>query len=221
MKINIKALTTVYVIMAFTSCHDNINHKLEMADGYLNRNSVDSAYNILKHINPENLDGDENIALYTLLNTKTKYIKYIPVKNDSIDYAIFFYKQNGPEGSLAEAYNYKAMTLYFDQGKKEKAIEYLKKAETIAIKTADAQLIQKIYDNIFIVNFWCNHYNIALEYGLKGLSYAKKIKSTASIAVDLRYIADAYSELNMNNKAIEYNLKAIPYSKYYDPQIRN
>ena len=66
--------------MMFTSCHDNINHKLEMADGYLNRNSVDSAYNILKHINPDNLNGDENIALYTLLNTKTKYIKYIPVK---------------------------------------------------------------------------------------------------------------------------------------------
>ena len=48
-----------------------------MADEYLDRNSVDSAYNILKHINPENLDGDENIAFYTLLNTKTKYIKYI------------------------------------------------------------------------------------------------------------------------------------------------
>ena len=45
------------------------------------------------------------------------------MKNDSIDYAIFYYKQNGPEGRLAEAYNYKAMTLYFDQGKKEKAIE--------------------------------------------------------------------------------------------------
>ena len=216
MKINIKVFSTIFIIMVFTSCHENINHKLQMADEYLDRNSVDSAYNILKHINPENLDGDENIALYTLLNIKTKYIKYIPVKNDSIDYAIFFYKQNGPEGRLAEAYNYKAMTLYFDQGKKEKAIGYLKKAETIAIKTADAQLIQKIYDNIFIVNFWCNHYNIALEYGLKGLSYAKKIKDTASIAVDLRYIADAYSELNMNNKAIEYNLKAIQYSKYYD-----
>ena len=98
--------------MMFTSCHDNINNKLEMADGCLDRNSVDSAYNILKHINPDNLNGDEDIALYTLLNTKTKYIKYIPVKNDSIDYAIFYYKQNGPESRLAEAYNYKAMTLY-------------------------------------------------------------------------------------------------------------
>ena len=202
--------------MMFTSCHDNINHKLEMADGYLNRNSVDSAYNILKHINPENLNGDENIALYTLLNTKTKYIKYIPVKNDSIDYAIFFYKQNGPEGRLAEAYNYKAMTLYYDRGKKKEAIEYLKKAEEIALKTADAKLIQKIYDNIYTVNFWCNHFNIALKYGLKALSYAHKIKDTASIAHDLRYIADTYSELKMDNKAIAYNLKAMHYLNHYD-----
>src|SRR5574344_1974412 len=216
MKINIKVFSTIFIIMVFTSCHENINQKLQMADECRDRNSVDSAYNILKQINPENLDGDENIALYTLLNTKTKYIKYIPVKNDSIDYAIFFYKQNGPEGRLAEAYNYKAMTLYFDQGKKEKAIEYLKQAEAIALKTADARLIQKIYDNIFIVNFWCNHYNIALEYGLKGLIYAKKIKDTASVAHDLRYIADTYSELKMNNKAITYNLEAIQYSKYYD-----
>ncbi len=216
MKINIKALTTVYVIMMFTSCHDNINHKLEMADGCLDRNSVDSAYNILKHINPDNLNGDENTALYTLLNTKTKYIKYIPVKNDSIDYAIFYYKQNGPEGRLAEAYNYKAMTLYYDRGKKKEAIEYLKKAEEIALKTADAKLIQKIYDNIYTVNFWCNNFNIALKYGLKALSYAYKIKDTASIAHDLRYISDAYSELNIDNKAIVYNLKAIHYLNYYD-----
>ncbi|WP_434502125.1 tetratricopeptide repeat protein [Prevotella sp.] len=216
MKINIKALTTVYVIMIFTSCHENINHKLEMADGCLNRNSVDSAYNILKHINPDNLNGDENIALYTLLNTKTKYIKYIPVKNDSIDYAIFYYKQNGPEGRLAEAYNYKAMTLYYDRGKKKEAIEYLKKAEEIALKTDDAKLIQKIDDNIYTINLWCNHYNIALEYGFKALSYAKINKDTFSIAHDLVYIGDAYAQLNMNNKAMEYHLKAIPYSKYYD-----
>lgn len=204
--------------MMFTSCHDNINEKLEMADGCLNRNSVDSAYNILMHINPENLNGDENIALYTLLNTKTKYIKYIPVKNDSIDYAIFYYKQNGPKGRLAEAYNYKAMTLYYDRGKKKDAIEYLKIAEEIALKTADAKLIQKIYDNIYTVNLWCNHYNIALEYGFKALSYAKKIKDTFSIAHDLVYIGDAYSQLNMNNKAMVYYLKAIPYSKYYNKQ---
>ncbi len=202
--------------MVFTSCHENINHKLQMADECLDRNSVDSAYNILNHINPENLNGDENIALYTLLNTKTKYIKYIPVKNDSIDYAIFYYKQNGPEGRLAEAYNYKAMTLYFDQGKKEKAIEFLKKAETIALKTANARLIQKIYDNIFTVNFWNNHYNIALEYGFKALNYARKIKDTASIAYDLLYISNAYSELNMDNKSIEYYLKAFSYYKYYN-----
>ena len=216
MKINIKVLSTIFIIMVFTSCHENINHKLQIADECLDRNSVDSAYNILKHINPENLNGDENIALYTLLNTKTKYIKYIPVKNDSIDYAIFYYKQNGPEGRLAEAYNYKAMTLYYDKGEKEKAIEYLKKVEEIALKTADAKLIQKIYDNIYTVNFWCNHYNIALEYGLKGLSYARKIKDTASVAHDLRYIADTYSELKMDNKAIAYNLKAIHYLNYYD-----
>lgn len=204
--------------MMFTSCHDNINKKLEMAEGCLNRNRVDSAYNILKHINHENLNGDENIALYTLLNTKTKYIKYIPVKNDSIDYAIFYYKQNGPEDRLAEAYNYKAMTLYYDRGKKKEAIEYLKKAEEIALKTADAKLIQKIYDNIFTVNFWCNHYNIALEYGYKALNIASNIKDTASVAYDLRYISDTYSELNMDNKAMEYYLKAIPYSKYYNKQ---
>ena len=202
--------------MVFTSCHENINHKLQMADECLDRNSVDSAYNILKHINPDNLNGDENIALYTLLNTKTKYIKYIPVKNDSIDYAIFFYKQNGPEGRLAEAYNYKAMTLYYDRGKKKEAIEYLKKAEEIALKTADAKLIQKIYDNIYTVNFWCNHYNIALEYGFKALNYARKIKDTASIAHDLRYISDTYSELKMDKKAMEYYLKSLSYLKYYD-----
>jgi tetratricopeptide (TPR) repeat protein len=211
MKINLKILAPIYIIMAFTSCHDNINHKLEMADGYLNRNSVDSAYNILKHINPENLNGDENIAFYTLLNTKAKYIKYIPVKNDSIDYAIFYYKQNGPEARLAEAYNYKAMTLYYDRGKKKEAIEYLKKAEAIALRMDKPELIQKIEENICTVNLYSGCYIKSLEYGKKSLRYANKFNDTISIAYDLSYVSNSYSGLGYEDSAFIYEMKILPY----------
>jgi tetratricopeptide (TPR) repeat protein len=43
-----------------------------------------------------------------------------------------------------------------------------------------------------------------------------KIKDAAGIAYDIRYISDAYSALKMEKKALEYNLKALYYLKYYD-----
>ena len=57
-----------------------------------------------------------------------------------LDYAIFYYKQNGPEGRLAEAYNYKAMTLYYDRGKKKEAIEYLKKNAILSLLNKDVKI---------------------------------------------------------------------------------
>jgi tetratricopeptide (TPR) repeat protein len=215
MKNNIKVLTTIYVIMMFTSCHDNINHNLEVADGCLNRNCVDSAYNILKHINPDNLNGDENIALYTLLNTKTKYIKYIPVKNDSIDFAIFYYKQNGPEGRLAEAYNYKGITLFSDQKKSKEALKYLKKAEAIALRMDNPKLIQKIEENICTVNLYSGCYIKSLEYGKKSLRYANKLNDTVSIAYDLSYVSNSYSGLGYEDSAFIYEMKILPHLNYF------
>ncbi|MCO6024461.1 hypothetical protein NG821_01140 [Prevotella cerevisiae] len=215
LKINIKVLSTIYTIMMFTSCHDNINKKLEMADGCLSRNSVDSAYNILMHINPENLNGDENIALYTLLNTKTKYIKYIPVKNDSIDYAIFYYKQNGPKARLAEAYNYKGITLFSDSQKSKEALKYLKKAEAIALRMDNPKLIQKIEENICTVNLYSGCYIKSLEYGKKSLRYANKFNDTVSMAYDLSYISNSYSGLGYDDSAFIYEMKILPHLNYF------
>lgn len=201
--------------MVFTSCHENINHKLQMADECLSRNSVDSAYNILRHINPEDLKGDENIALYTLLNTKTKYIKYIPVKNNSIDYAIFYYKQNGPEGRLAEAYNYKGITLFSDQKKSKEALNYLKKAEVIALRMNNPKLIQKIEENICTVNLYSGCYIKSLEYGKKSLRYANKFNDTVSIAYDLSYISNSYSGLGYEDSTFIYEMKILPHLNYF------
>jgi tetratricopeptide (TPR) repeat protein len=209
-------LVPIYIIMLLSSCQNTINKKLQMADGCLDRNSVDSAYNILTNINPEDLDCKASRALYSLLYTKAKYRKYIPVKNDSIDYAIFYYEQNGPSERLADALNYKAMTLFCYRKINKEAIECLKKAEAIAIKLDNTTLKQKTCENICIVNLWSNHYKKALEYGQKALGYAREIKDTTSIAYDLLYISNAYSELNMNDKAMAYYLKANFYYKYYD-----
>ncbi len=202
--------------MIISSCEDNINKKLKLADDCLNKSHVDSAYNIIKNIDPKKLNDKQNIALYTLLYNKVKYKKSIPVNDSSIDSAISYYSSHYSADRLADAYNYKGMTLYLDQRKTDEAIECLKKAEIIVVKYDIKQLEQRTFENICIVNMGSHNYEIALKYGLKALDYAYEIKDTAGIAYDLQYISDTYSALKMDNKAMVYYLKSLSYLKYYD-----
>ncbi len=197
------------------SCKSNINKHLQKADECLNNNKVDSAYNILKGINPKELDKNEDRALYYLLNTEAKYRNYIPVKDNSINYAILYYKQNGPTLRLAEAYNYKGITLYFYQRKATKAISYLKRAESIVISTNYLKLKQKIYENICTVNLYTYNYRQSLDYGIKAFKIADKLNDTLSIAYDFSYISTSYSGLENNDSALVYELKILPYLNYF------
>ena len=71
---------------------------------------------------------------------KAKYKKSIPVNDSSIDSAISYYSSHYSADRLADAYNYKGMTLYLDQRKTDEAIECLKKAEIIVVKYDIKQL---------------------------------------------------------------------------------
>lgn len=215
-KTRIFLIAIVFLNMIISSCEDNINKKLKLADDCLNKSHVDSAYNIIKNIDPKKLNDKQNIALYTLLYNKAKYKKSIPVNDSSIDSAISYYSSHYSADRLADAYNYKGMTLYLDQRKTDEAIECLKKAEIIVVKYDIKQLEQRTFENICIVNMGSHNYEIALKYGLKALDYAYEIKDTAGIAYDLQYISDTYSALKMDNKAMVYYLKSLSYLKYYD-----
>ena len=215
MKFFHRIVITISLIVVISSCNDSINKKLLIADVCLNNDQVDSAYNILTNINPEKIDKNENFALYALLCTKAKYKKYIPVKNDSIDYAIFYYEQNGPKDRLAEAYNYKGITLYSDQGKSKEAVKYLKKAEALAMNIGTIKLIQKIDENICTVNMYTCHYAKSLEYGMKALEYARKLRDTLCIAYDFSYISSSYSGLGNSDSTFKYEVEILPYLKYF------
>lgn len=218
MRYSIKLLTIIFIVLFISSCHDNINKRLQLADAYLNHNQIDSAYNILKNIDADMLENKEDIALYTLLYTETKYKKYIPVKNDSIDYAVFYYEQSDNQKRLLEAYNYKAMTLYYDQKKIKEAIICLKKGESIATVKNYGRHNQQLFENISVVNFDGQNYEIALKYGKKALYYANQMKDSLSIAYDICYVSDSYSALGMEDYAMQYYLKALPFMKYYNKQ---
>ena len=125
-KAYIYSIAIIFFNMVISSCDDNINKKLKLADDCLNKSHVDSAYNIIKNIDPKKLNDKQNIALYTLLYNKAKYKKSIPVNDSSIDSAISYYSSHYSADRLADAYNYKGMTLYLDQRKTDEAIRNFK-----------------------------------------------------------------------------------------------
>ncbi len=72
-KAYIYLIAIIFLNMIISSCDDNINKKLKLADDCLNKSHVDSAYNIIKNIDPKKLNDKQNIALYTLLYNKVKH----------------------------------------------------------------------------------------------------------------------------------------------------
>ena len=221
MRSSFKSLTIIFIVLFLLSCHGNINRRLQAADMCLNHNQVDSTYNILKKINVVKLKNKEDLALYTLLYTESRYRKYVPIKDDSIDYAISYYEKNGPNYRLAEAYNYKGIILYYYSKMPQKAILFLKKAEDIAIKTNDLRLKQKIEENICTVNMYTYNYRQSLKYGMKALNSARFLKDKLSIAYDYSYLSTSYAGLGNKDSALICELKIIPYLKYFTKSDRS
>ena len=58
-KAYIYSIAIIFFNMVISSCDDNINKKLELADDCLNKNHVDSAYSIIKNIDPKNLNDKQ------------------------------------------------------------------------------------------------------------------------------------------------------------------
>lgn len=106
MKYTAKAISSLIfgVVVLMCACQGRTQERLEQVDSLLSQDNVDAAYmylNALPSIEEEN-KGD--VAYHTLLKTEILYRTGRSIVNDSIDYSIFYYEQNGPSDKLARAY---------------------------------------------------------------------------------------------------------------------
>lgn len=151
------ALAAFFVIAAslLAGCSKATDARLVAADSLMDVRP-DSALAILQAIAPESLRGKANNAYYALLLTQAQYKTYVPITSDSlIDVAVRYYDNAGDAEKRTRAYIFKGAALN-EMGDHLAAIEWYKKAETVA-DTGDYEnlgyihmRLGELYKNTFI-----------------------------------------------------------------------
>ena len=151
------ALVAFFVIAVslLSGCSKATDARLVAADSLM-AVRPDSALAILQGIAPESLRGKANNAYYALLLTQAQYKNYVPITSDSlIDVAVRYYDNAGDAEKRTRAYIFKGAALN-EMGDHLAAIEWYKKAETVA-DTGDYEnlgyihmRLGELYKNTFI-----------------------------------------------------------------------
>lgn len=184
------------------SCHSNQSSSdlLRKAEALLEKRP-DSAFSLLKKVNPNTLHRSDN-AHFCLLMTKAMIKNGLPVSSDSlINVAVEYYKDNGDSISKAEA--------YFYAGRVNQDLTNTKEAMTFFLKASDLSENCKNYKLRYLVYYYLgdmysvdSHYDLAIKMQQKALYYSRLLKDSLYIAYSLRDLALSYGGKNLNDSSL-------------------
>lgn len=172
----------------------------------------DSAFRIVDNINLRELSGDADIALYGLLRTEAAYRCYQPAHSDSlIERSIEYFSRKRDIPRLVRSYFYKGITTY--DNNHNKALECIKKAETLAKKLNDNTLNHKIYEGLVMINDRAKCYEMMLKYAKLSLECSQRDSRPYWMAYSLMHVANSFMCLDKDDSARIYADKIFPLLK--------
>lgn len=190
----------VLSIVILSGCTSvKVKNTLKDVESYISERP-DSALSVLESIERADLKGRRSEAHHALLHAMALDKNYIDVTDDSLaSVAVNYYQKHGSKKYLAKALYYKGLSYYYD-GKHDKAIVELSKAEPIA----------QIYDSLYLgfvkvlqANIYNNNYNtfeevVALE---KALEVYTSLKADYYIDVAKHRLSQAYMAEDRHDEA--------------------
>ena len=214
------ALVAFFTIAAslLAGCSKATDARLVAADSLM-AVRPDSALAILQAIAPESLRGKANNAYYALLLTQAQYKNYVPITSDSlIDVAVRYYDNAGDAEKRTRAYIFKGAALN-EMGDHLAAIEWYKKAETVA-DTGDYENLGYIHmrlGELYKDTFIENGEDIA-NYK-EALRYYRLAGDTKYQQVCLSMIGGLYRKTNLDS-AYNYLNAAFQIAKQRNDSVR-
>lgn len=202
----------IFALVILSACNNERSHdQLSSISTLLKENKIDSAYTILKDINPNMLNKKENV-FYNLLYTEVLYRSFRPITSDSlINTCIDYYNQHSTDkDKLCEAYFYKGMVL-FSLNHTEQAIVNLKEAEKLAKDISDEDLKHKVYNGLVTVNYTTANYELAMKYARQELTSAQKANNKLWIAHAYNHLSCVYDKSGRRDSSFYYIKKVIPF----------
>ena len=192
-----KKLLYVFLLFALcvVGCSRKVDSRLVLADSLV-ENRPDSAYVILRSVNPDSLSGGENRALYSLLMSQAMYKCNVRAKNDSlINIAVDYYKSTDNRANYARSLLFKGAVLY-EMGDKKEALRFYKQAESVA-DTSNYDFIG--YVNLRMAEVYTYSYIQNQEHISKLRKALSNYKKSGNTKYQLSCLSGLSSSLRVHN----------------------
>lgn len=181
--------------LCVVGCSRKVDSRLVLADSLV-ENRPDSAYVILRSVNPDSLSGGENRALYSLLMSQAMYKCNVRAKNDSlINIAVDYYKSTDNRANYARSLLFKGAVLY-EMGDKKEALRFYKQAESVA-DTSNYDFIG--YVNLRIAEVYAYSYIQNQEHISKLRKALSNYKKSGNTKYQLSCLSGLSSSFRVHN----------------------
>ena len=159
-------------------------------------------------------------ALYGLIITEGVHKLRSFILSDSlIRQSALYYEQQGDKHRLARAWLHYGLVLN-DNHRTNEAVEYLKKAELLAIHLSDNGLRHDVFEALGIMNDEANNRPLAISYYKKTLETARKSGNINWIATSLNYLASAYDRSGDARQQAKYSEECRPLLDKVDNHVK-
>ena len=213
-----KRLFYYLLLGIITACSLSSNYRQQLAEvEACIEDHPDSAKVLLEKI-PSSLLGEEERALHNLLLTMVNYKLYKPFTDDSLikNSVDYYEKKSIDKERLANAYYYISAINYDELGQKEQSVNYLKKAEDLALKLNNELLTNKINELFQGINYDCHNYQLALLYSEKLLKSSEKLNAPNLLARSYNHLSCNYLHLGQKGKSDSFIQKSLFYIEKCD-----
>ncbi|CDN30696.1 TPR-repeat-containing protein [Mucinivorans hirudinis] len=206
-----------YLFLLLGCTNPQITAELEKVDELMS-NHPDSAYALIRSINPDDIHGRADKAFYALLYTQAQYKSYESFDSDSlISIAVEHYSNNANDEKYSRSLMYKGAVMA-DLGYDHQAMDYYKKAEK---NTDTSDYITLGLLNFRIGELYQNSYVENNEYVYKykqSLFYFKKANHLDYQLYCLSRLGKLYRLIDIDS-ALKYQYAAIDMAeRVYDSQ---
>lgn len=197
-----------------SGCNNNsYDKRLVEVDSLLSRNATDSVEVVLSSIDPSVLSPND-IMYYNLISFE--YILRLGreiSEEDNLGKMEKYFREREEEDKVARTL-YCQSVAFFNENSNTDAVLALKKAELIANKLDDDELLYKVNAMLAFINNNTSNYKEALAYAHKALNNAKKDGKKYRIGHALNQISVIYDCMHIKDSSDHYTESTIPYIKY-------
>lgn len=186
-----------------------IETKLAMAQNAI-ANDPYSVFLILDSLSPYELETRGDSAFYNLYYVEALHRIGLYTENDSmIRISEKYFEDTDDKKNLILAYLHHGIT-YLDFDNEQEAVLYLKKAESLALKEKDKNILREIYTNLSAANMIAGINEFALKYAQKAIEISKQSNNMNHYGRDLNFLATIYYHIGKTDSFQHYVMQCIP-----------